>query len=306
MSAGAGGVDPVKVLFVGDTHANLNWTRFVIDSAKRLDADVIVQVGDFGYWEHTEHGRKFLDAVNEALAEADLDLIWIDGNHENHTVLRLNYGPGGNFHDPTPDGFWRIRERVFHAPRGSRWTWHGRRFLACGGAYSIDRNWRRPGESWWPEETIDDEDVRRCIEGGQADVMVTHDTPAGVRGHMGWATAGDKDNYPESMANRTQLRKVFDVAMPTLLVHGHYHHRNTTRLGGCRIEGLARDDDGESMLLVDLADDLGHIDHETPIVDRRESTTTSGLVVVESADVVNDESRSDETPASVPVGPDHQ
>lgn len=115
------------------------------------------------------------------------------------------------------------RPHITYAPRGARWTWRGIRFLAAGGAVSVDREWREPGETWWEEEAITEADVLRSIAGGPADVVVSHDSPAGVDA-MGPETCGDKDADPASWRNREQLRRIVDAVPPRLLVHGHYHH----------------------------------------------------------------------------------
>ena len=79
-----------------------------------------------------------------------------------------------------PDGRVPVRPGIFHLPRGHRWAWHGRRWLACGGGVSLDKACRREGSDWWPQEEITDEQERALVGGGVADVMVCHDCPAVV------------------------------------------------------------------------------------------------------------------------------
>lgn len=242
--------EPRRLLFAGDIHGSGRWARHVVAAAMAGGADVIVQAGDFGYWEHEARGVAFLDLLDAQLAAADLHLVFVDGNHENHTLLRSRYRP-------SPDGFVEVRPRVVYAPRGTRWTWRGVRFLAAGGAVSVDREWREPGESWWEEEALTEADVRRCIAGGRADVVVSHDSPAGVDA-MGPETCGDKDADPASWRNRLRLRRIVDAVQPRLLVHGHYHHpkESDLELAGhtVRVVGLGRDGDPGALRLVDLDD----------------------------------------------------
>lgn len=252
----------MKVLLLGDVHGDAQWFSLACSVAKTLDCPMILQLGDFGYWEHVDRGREFLDACSESLEHHGLVCWWVDGNHENHEVLRLNYGPGGGRHNPTETGFWKIRNRLAYAPRGHRWTWGAHSFLALGGAYSIDKNHRTEGASWWPEETITDDEVTTCIEGGPVDVLVCHDAPASAVGAIPIQGTWDrqKDNWPESRANREQVQRVVDAVRPHLVVHGHYHHRNTETLrDGTRIEGFGRDGDPASMGVLDL-DDLTVVD----------------------------------------------
>jgi hypothetical protein len=207
-----------------------------------MDVDRIVQAGDFGYWEHTDKGHQFLGRLNSKLEKAGLKIHWIDGNHENHTVLRLNYGPGGNRHLPTPEGFWEIRPNINYIPRGTRWEWGGVSFLGIGGAYSIDKEYRTEGVSWWPEEMVTDAEVDAAVSGGQVDVVVSHDVPLFVdlTPHlMGVGITRPWKWDENSLRNRKQLSTVFDGVTPKRWYHGHYHLRYTESVDMCRFVGLA-------------------------------------------------------------------
>jgi Icc-related predicted phosphoesterase len=217
--------------------------------ARELECASILQLGDFGYWEHTDAGKAYLDHLNRWLHADDLQCLFVDGNHDNHAWLRDRYLRTGR-------GLAWIRPRIQHANRGSSGTLGGVRFLALGGAYSIDKDNRVEGESWWPEETITDEEVRRCLEVGKADIMLCHDAPFGAEGviHPSF-TAGNKDLWPESTANRKRIRVVMDAAQPRLLFHGHYHHRNSTRVGQTQVEGLSCNGrGGDAYTVLDLDD----------------------------------------------------
>jgi hypothetical protein len=100
-------------------------------------------------------------------------------------------------------------------------------FLGCGGAHSVDRPFRTPGLSWWPEEAITLEDVRRCINGGRADVLVAHDCPLGVV-IPGIDDRTEPPPFPpleiqHANEHRRLVRLITDVVQPGLIVHGHYH-----------------------------------------------------------------------------------
>jgi predicted phosphodiesterase len=232
-----------KILVAGDFHGNTKWAKLVVKEAQRRGCDRIYQVGDFGYWEHVPRGGDFLHDLAVTLDEAKMQLVFVDGNHENHTMLRDLYVNDGM---RTPDGFYLLRKGIKYAARGTRWEVDGVRFLALGGAYSVDKEYRTPGHSWWPEETISIAEAEAACEGGEVDVVLSHDSPAGVRNAIGGTTAGNKDLWPESYANRRVLRAVVDEVRPRLLLHGHYHHRNSEVLElddgwKVNVEGLGRD-----------------------------------------------------------------
>lgn len=217
--ADSGKTVPVRsVLLLGDTHGNLPWVKVAIEAAKQLDCDAILQLGDFGFWAHREQGRQFLNGVIDALDTAGIDLYWIDGNHENHDLLSEQVHQRG---------FWRAGSRLYHAARGSRWEWGGQTFLACGGAYSIDKEYRTEGESWWAGETITQDDADLCTDEGLCDVLVTHDAPAEASDAIPEDGTWDrkKDAWPESRANREVVSYIASKTLPKLLVHGHYHRR---------------------------------------------------------------------------------
>lgn len=222
-----------QILLLGDVHGQTGWLKLAIRAASTLGISRILQLGDFGFWPHYGSGQEFLKLAQSYLDREGVELWWVDGNHENHDWIAEQP------HDY--NGFWR-HGSIVHIGRGARWEWGGRTFLGCGGAYSIDKPRRIEGSSWWAGETITEADIRRCV-GPTVDVLVTHDAPLGAQNIMGPATVGDKDSYPESYANRQRVAAICDLVQPKLLVHGHYHHRNSTNYKSTRVEGFGRDGD---------------------------------------------------------------
>ena len=213
----------MRVMMAGDWHGDARHAEYCFLQAKENNVDVILQLGDFGYWEHTDDGITFLDALSIAAQMFKIPVYWIDGNHENHVLLRDKYT------DLTADGFAEIRPDVYYIPRGTVWTWDGVRFLGLGGAFSIDRNFRRVGTSFWFEETITNEEVALASKNGQpsVDVMVAHDVPTGVDINMHFMIQQNRRLKPstESDINRDAVRAVALEVKPKLLFHGHYHLR---------------------------------------------------------------------------------
>lgn len=203
----------MKVAFAGDWHGNFAWARGAIYHAADQGAETVIHLGDYGY----DFRRTYIDAIEVALKRTGLTLQFVDGNHEDFTWL---YGvPVGD------DGRRRISDRVHHLPRGYRWDIDGVRLLAVGGAFSVDRRWRQLGVSWWVEEMITDDDVKRAIDGGPVDVLVSHDCPSGswIPGLERGVYFFPADALAQAAAHRTQLRKVVDAVQPKSIWHGHYH-----------------------------------------------------------------------------------
>lgn len=203
----------MKIAFAGDWHGNLQWAREAIQYAAREGAETILHLGDYGY----DFLHSYREGVESALRRAKLTLQFVDGNHENFTWLHQR--PIGE------DGRRQITRRVHHLPRGFRWEWDGLRFLALGGAFSVDRENRELNKSWWAEETITDKDIAEATAGGPADVLVSHDCPGGsyIPGLQRTAHYFSQSALLQANDHRHRLRKVVDVVQPRLFFHGHYH-----------------------------------------------------------------------------------
>lgn len=214
----------MRILMAGDVHADAGWAEQLCHVARELHCSTIAQLGDFGYWEHMQpEGPAYLDFWELLLERSGLRLAWIDGNHENHTLLRAKY----KVH---PDLGWaRIRNGLYYISRGARWKWDGVTFLGVGGAFSIDKQHRKPGRSWWPEEMLTVAEAERAKAGGHVDVMLTHDCPAGVDVFASHHS-DDWLYFRESEENRELLLDVVEAVRPDRLYHGHFHVRHSAVL----------------------------------------------------------------------------
>lgn len=212
-----------KILVLGDTHGNSSWVNRVLKRAEYLGCDTVIQVGDFGLWEHMDRGE-FLSVVSKWSKKRGIEFYWIDGNHENFDMLFDKY--------KSDEQFWRIRDNLYYIPRGTVWEWEGFTFAGMGGAVSIDRDQRIEGHSWWRQEQIRNEDigvlednlVEFRTEGNEpVDFMFTHDAPflpdTGIRNYK-------VDDI--SARHRRVLDYVVHAARPRHLFHGHYHYFHRT------------------------------------------------------------------------------
>lgn len=243
--------NPTRVVMAGDWHGDTGHARSVIEWAKRQGADGIVHLGDFGVWPG-QSGQRYLQQVQAPLNAAGLWLAFIDGNHDDHWQLRDR--------DNGLPGPVQMRWNIWHLKRGLRWAWHGRTWLALGGATSLDRPSRRPGVSWWPEEEITAGQVIAVAQGGPVDVMLTHDCPAGIDiPGLPPASAWPAEELVRANAHRRVLRSVVDEVVPARLWHGHFHVRHDAVLHGAgymtAVTGL-NDNTGpwhENVQLIDVA-----------------------------------------------------
>lgn len=144
----------------------------------------------------------------------------------------------------------RLRPRVWYLPRGCAWEWSGVRFRALGGAYSIDRQDRTLGKSWFAEEVPSAVESGRAAAAGPADVMLCHDYPA-----LGYRLRGMELPADIERAARQVPDMLADVARairPQFAAHGHWHRRYSTAREGVAIEGLDCDNTARSVVILDL------------------------------------------------------
>lgn len=242
-------LDPARIMVAGDWHGNSAWAEKGIHRAREQGCDVIVHVGDFGWWPGPD-GDHYLRHLQHNLEDCGIILYWIDGNHENHDSIQ-------EWLEATDSQPWSDKRypNIIHLPRGYRWQWWNQTWLAMGGAHSVDRHLRTEGRSWWPGEHITDEQVQRGISGGEVDIMICHDVPAGVE--IPGIDADEKldseksfwpiDQIRAANTHRRQLARVVDAVKPKYLFSGHYHVRHQTRrgLGGTLVNIL--DCDGSTL-----------------------------------------------------------
>lgn len=217
----------MKFLFVGDLHGDLECAEQMIDLAKKEQCDEIIQVGDWGFlWPGEVNNVKTL---SDMLARSRMMMRFCDGNHDWHPELR-------KFARNTEHN---VADYLTYQHRGTMKEYpSGPRFVFLGGAPSIDREGRRPGFSWWPEEYITEEDVEAALEYAlKVDVLVTHDTGTPIPGFK--EAQSMSFNY-RARESHSSLRRVLKGLRPALNIHGHYHHRYEAQdANGCtKVIGL--------------------------------------------------------------------
>jgi Icc-related predicted phosphoesterase len=234
----------VRILIVGDTHGKAQWLReYIYPVALTVGADAIVQLGDFGAWEHHPAGVSFMDEVNDLSQDTEIPMYWVRGNHDNIAHTLENYQSDSR-------GFVVCREFVFHIPDGHRWQWGGVSFRAFGGAYSVDKAWRvqreqeqylhelreaqglakktgahvvvqsHVGTLWFPEEEMSDSRMSELLDADErpVDVILSHDKPYSAK--PGW----NRKDLPGCIPNQLRLERALRRLKPAYWLHGHLHH----------------------------------------------------------------------------------
>lgn len=242
-----------RIMVMGDTHGNGPWVNRLLKRAEYLGCDTVIQVGDFGYWEHFDDGKEFLKSVSKWSQKRGIEFYWIDGNHENFDMLF-----NGNYRAAEHAPFWQIRKNLYYIPRGTVWEWEGFLFAGMGGAVSIDRDSRTPGHSWWSQEQIREQDFFSLVDNlegmGDVDFLFTHDNS--------FLPDTGRNSYKVddvSARHRDIVKNVVEMAHPRHHFHGHYHYyyRIDNRLNdGWKVDtiGLACDGMQGSYAILEVDD----------------------------------------------------
>lgn len=213
---GAEAVSDKQIVLVGDLHGNLG--KSFKDFLTKVPQDAfVIQVGDFGLW-------PFDREIN-----FPRPVYFIEGNHEHFpSLLRLN---GGTLQGDVPV---EIQPNLFFCPRGSVLEAHGWKIGFLGGADSIDFKYRKNGVDIWLEEEISELDVKRWVDNGPYDMVITHTPPQGFidknfdpRGPLGFGL-----EYGWKGTSAPRLEKGWDKLGQPPLFCGHMHSK--------RDDGLVR------------------------------------------------------------------
>lgn len=245
---------PVKVLLVGDSHGNFNFFRQVLQRAKDVEADLVIQLGDFGFWppERDSVGRPFPDPdwsfANlvdiSATAEFELPVWAIRGNHDwreeaNEYPTELSMDPG-----------------LYHCRDGQRIQLGDVTVLFTGGAVSVDYHSRTEGISWWPDEITSDEDVAASCEGGPVDLWLTHDSVV-VPPNKRKLSFGELIDARIDVQN-LKMKEIFEAVKPKLHVHGHWHSKYTAHNPYGFTQGVSCESEN-ALLLLSLDDTIEYL-----------------------------------------------
>lgn len=215
------------IYLTGDIHGSLGVTRFTnhnFPAGRELTRqDYVIILGDFGFvWQDppSKTESKWLDWLNQK----PWTTLFVDGNHENFTLLNTL---------PRTEQFGGVvgvaRPNILHLRRGHCYTIDGKRFLAFGGARSIDQRYRIPGESWWPEELPSEADTSRLwnsVDAGPIDYVLTHTAPTDVYRYMYPTTYMTYPVDPTCVV----LQRVMQCTQFHTWFFGHFHENRAMRV----------------------------------------------------------------------------
>lgn len=171
----------MAVLLTGDIHGSIDIHRLAASqfpSGKDLTKDdYLIVCGDFGLvWDFGAEELWWRDW----LEARPWTTLFVDGNHENHEALAkmpVERWHGGLVH--------RISDSVLHLMRGQLFDLDGSTVFTMGGAASVDKEFRVPGESWWPQELPSEAELASAESvldacDWRVDYVITHECATSV------------------------------------------------------------------------------------------------------------------------------
>lgn len=208
------------IYLTGDTHGTieigkLSRANLAVERVEPGEGDFVIILGDFGLVFAPDGQSAEERWWLKWLDEKPWTTLFIDGNHEN--FARLNALPeeewrGGRVH--------RVSESVLHLMRAQIFEIDGRSFFTMGGAASHDRQFRKEGRSWWPEELPSEEELARADAaldgcGRRVDYVLTHCAPTLVQGRINPTFLPDRlTEYLQHVRDTTAFGRWY---------FGHYH-----------------------------------------------------------------------------------
>ncbi len=219
------------IYITGDTHGDIDFYKLLSLKEKHLSHnDYLIICGDAAIcWSEIQ-----LPYFKELYNSIGCTIIFIDGNHENFEML--NNMPLVEYKCAL---MHQIDEHIFHVLRGEIMTLDNLTFLCVGGATSIDKMYRTPYVSWWPEEEITYHDIDNALNNlskvnNKVDFVITHccDTPT-VTKYFGFRRDICTD----------QLNFIDKVVEYKHWFFGHYHFdREITDKKTCLYNSIVRID----------------------------------------------------------------
>jgi predicted phosphodiesterase len=210
-----------KILVLGDTHGDVRAVSIAASFAKTRGCSRIYVVGDFGFiWT----GRNNTGQINEILKQDGVCLYAIAGNHEDHPLWnRLVH----KYELPGIPAYSYISSNIALFKRTVTFKLDGKTFGIAAGAASVDRQWRKAGVDWFPEEQLTDAEVEAFPE-GHVDYLFTHDCSNATP--WGFNIIVD----PDSEIHRRKIDTILKKTTPKMHFHGHMHRRYewVNRTGG--------------------------------------------------------------------------
>lgn len=171
----------MEIYITGDKHGDLRGIVLFCEEVYLTKEDVMIILGDVGLnYNPPSDGQSYL--LKEYYSKnITCTLLCIHGNHEDNPeymedMMSKEWNGGTVFYE---EEF----PNILYAKDGEIYELNGKKYLALGGAYSIDKGYRLThGWRWFVNEQMTPEVRQRCEDnlekiGWEVDVVLSHTVP---------------------------------------------------------------------------------------------------------------------------------
>jgi len=238
----------IKNIYVcGDTHGNIDMQK-IYQWKPITSNNLLIVAGDWEaiYYQKSSskwaRDNKIQRQWLKYGKELDFELLVVDGNHENHTMLLdlpIIERYGGRVREFKVQRSFKnsqVLGSIYIAIRGEIYIINGKKILTIGGAESQDKESRIWNVSWWSEELLSNIDVTNTLNNldkhnWKVDYVVTHTCPTYISHKIasslwGGMYNGNYQNYITKKADPVGnfLQFLYDEGLEAEEHHfGHWH-----------------------------------------------------------------------------------
>lgn len=206
----------------GDTHGDFSRIEeFCVTNDTSKD-DVMIILGDAGinYW-LSESDRE----LKNQLSELDITLFCVHGNHE------ARPWEAGNYEEVEwNEGLAYMEEEypnILFAKDGEIYNFNGKKVIAIGGAYSVDKYYRLNHGMQWFDTEQPDEEIKAFVEeqldkeDWSLDIVLSHTVPVDAEPVWAFIPGVNQDRVDKS--TEKWLQYIHDNLEFSEWYAGHYH-----------------------------------------------------------------------------------
>lgn len=230
----------MRILVCGDIHGTFDIAKLKKFFDGREDEfskeDFLIICGDVGVC-----GLYKNDEIKtrECLRNLPVSVLFCDGNHENFDALNsfmVEDWHGGKVHV--------VEEGIIHLMRGQTYTINNKTFFVFGGAYSIDKDDRVEGVTWFPEEMPSEEEYAEAWANLEkvdfhVDYIITHTAPFEIVNEIGF------ENCDEALHQVQVFQEFADEVEFKDWYFGHFHVDQTYENFHCLMDEIVEITDEE-------------------------------------------------------------